>query len=351
MGSGLHTLLARLPPAPPLQHIPDTPGRAALLATLNGVMGDKLVESHNALATPMTLRYLGNPLNWQSLPAQLPPRGRVLLMVHGLCMNDLQWQTRHQDAPVNHGKMLAKALGYVPIYVRYNSGLSIVQNGQSLARQLEQLATHWPGGLGEISVLAYSMGGLVIRSACHNADMAALTWPAHLKNLLFLGTPHHGAPFESVGHWLERLLPVTAYSKPFVRLAQLRSAGIKDLRHGKVMDSSPALSPPPSPLIDPRTPLPLPGGVRCFAIAATTAAKRSLLADQLIGDGLVPLRSALGLHDEARHQLAFLPAHTMIAYRTSHMALLGSPQVARQLLHWLQSAHQEQISSEEHEPQ
>lgn len=25
LGSGLHTLLARLPPAPPLQHIPDTP--------------------------------------------------------------------------------------------------------------------------------------------------------------------------------------------------------------------------------------------------------------------------------------------------------------------------------------
>lgn len=108
----------------------------------------------------------------------------------------------------------------------------------------------------------------------------------------------------------------------------------------------PCPEPPPFPLIDPRTPLPLPDGVRCFAIAATTAAKRSLLADRLIGDGLVPLRSALGLHDEARHQLAFLPAHTMIAYRTSHMALLGSPQVARQLLHWLQSAHQEQILSE-----
>ncbi|MEL1220648.1 alpha/beta hydrolase, partial [Aeromonas hydrophila] len=106
-----------------------------------------------------------------------------------------------------------------------------------------------------------------------------------------------------------------------------------------------------SPLADPRTPLPLPGGVRCFAIAATTAAKRSVLADRLIGDGLVPLRSALGLHDEARHQLAFLPAHTMIAYRTSHMALLGSPQVARQLLLWLQSDHQEQSPAGEHDSQ
>lgn len=71
----------------------------------------------------------------------------------------------------------------------------------------------------------------------------------------------------------------------------------------------------------------------------------------MIGDGLVPLRSALGLHDEARHQLAFLPDHIMIAYRTSHMALLGSPQVARHLLHWLKSDHQEQSPTGEHDPQ
>ncbi len=41
----------------------------------------------------------------------------------------------------------------------------------------------------------------------------------------------------------------------------------------------------------------------------------------------------------------------MIAYRTSHMALLGSPQVARQLLHWLKSDHQEQSPAGEHDPQ
>ncbi|MGL5554669.1 MAG: alpha/beta hydrolase, partial [Aeromonas veronii] len=131
-----------------------------------------------------------------------------------------------------------------------------------------------------------------------------------------------------------QLLPATAYSEPFVRLARLRSAGIKDLRHGKVIDEV-AQPDPAAPLRDPRVPLPLPCSVNCYAIAATTAAKRSLLADRLIGDGLVPLRSALGQHNEARHQLAFLPAHTLIVYRTSHMALLASPQVGQQLLRWL----------------
>ncbi|WP_429088785.1 esterase/lipase family protein [Aeromonas allosaccharophila] len=334
LGSGINGLLTRLPPTPPLHHIPETPKRAALIATLNGVMGDALVESHNALATPMTLRYQGEPLDWQAMPTDLPREGRVLLMVHGLCMNDLQWQTLYQGEPVNHGEQLANALGYQPFYVRYNSGLPIAQNGQALALLLEQLLTHWPGDLKEITIMGYSMGGLVARSACRHASVAGLTWPAHLANLIFLGTPHHGAPLEHAGHWLEQLLPASAYTEPFVRLTRLRSTGIKDLRHGKVIET---LAPPDPavPMRDPREPLPLPCGVNCYAIAATTAAKRSLLADRLIGDGLVPLRSALGQHSEARHQLAFLPAHTLIVYRTSHMALLGSPQVGQQLLRWL----------------
>lgn len=334
LGSGINGLLTRLPPTPPLHHIPETPKRAALIATLNGVMGDALVESHNALATPMTLRYQGAPLDWQAMPTDLPREGRVLLMVHGLCMNDLQWQTLYQGEPVNHGEQLANALGYQPLYVRYNSGLPIAQNGQALALLLEQLLTHWPGDLKEITILGYSMGGLVARSACHHAGVAGLTWPARLANLIFLGTPHHGAPLEHAGHWLEQLLPASAYTEPFVRLTRLRSTGIKDLRHGKVIEP---LDNTDSHTLrhDPRSPLPLPAGVNCFAIAATTAAKRSLLADRLIGDGLVPLRSALGQHHEARHQLHFLPAHTLIVYRTSHMALLASPQVGQQLLRWL----------------
>lgn len=135
------------------------------------------------------------------------------------------------------------------------------------------------------------------------------------------------------------VITATAYTEPFVRLARLRSAGIKDLRHGTLLDDQDPTRDTAS--TDPRPSLPLPAGVACFAIAATTAAKRNLLADRLIGDGLVPLRSALGQHKEARHQLAFAPSHCWIAYRTSHMALLGSPQVTHQLLHWLTPLHQQ----------
>jgi hypothetical protein len=61
------------------------------------------------------------------------------------------------------------------------------------------------------------------------------------------------------------------------------------------------------------------------------------VADRLVGDGLVPLHSALGQHNDPKRCLHFAPDHQYIAYRTSHLGLLGSPAVAQQLLGWLKS--------------
>ena len=35
-------------------------------------------------------------------------------------------------------------LGYTPLYVRYNSGRHISENGRDLAEQLERLVAAWP---------------------------------------------------------------------------------------------------------------------------------------------------------------------------------------------------------------
>ena len=59
------------------------------------------------------------------------------------------------------------------------------------------------------------------------------------------------------------------------------------------------------------------------------------MADRLLGDGLVPLRSALGQHDRAAFALNFLPQHQCVRYRTGHLELLSSPAVRAQLLLWL----------------
>ena len=175
----------------------------------------------------------------------------------------------------------------------------------------------------------------IIRSAVHYARADGLGWPQRLRSIVFLGTPHHGAPLERAGNIVDVLLGSTSFTAPFARLGHLRSAGITDLRFGCVLDEDWHGHNRFHRKPDSRQRVPLPEGVACFAIAATTAAKRSLLADRLIGDGLVPLHSALGHHRDAKRRLDFPKSSQWIAYQTSHMALLSHPEVAAQMLRWL----------------
>jgi len=337
VGTGVDAVLAGLEPVIGSSDAadPDTPQRESVFAALNGVMGDHLVENNNPFAIPMTLRYRGEALDPQS-PLPIPgDSGKVLLLIHGLCMTDHQWRTQHDDQVVDHGEALASALGHTPIHLRYNTGLHVSTNGRELATLLEEFVAAWPTPIEELVVVAHSMGGLVIRSAVHLARENGLGWPDHLKKIVFLGTPHHGAPLEKAGNWVDTILAVTPYTAPFAKLGQVRSAGITDLRFGHVtaedwqgrdrFDRNP----------DVRRVLPLPENVACFTVAATTEEKRSAMADRLIGDGLVPLNSALGLHDDPRRCLAFPDSSQRIEYRTNHLGLLSSPDVTGQLVDWL----------------
>jgi pimeloyl-ACP methyl ester carboxylesterase len=312
-----------------------TPQREAFISALNGVMGDRLVASNNPFALPMTFRYRNEGLNWQATPALPEASGKIMLLIHGLCMIDLQRHAVRRDQVPDHGAVLAEALGYTPVYLHYNSGRHTSQNGRELAARLEQLISHWPTPIQELTVVAHSMGGLLTRSAVHYARQQELGWPDHLKSIVFLGTPHHGAPLEKAGNGLDTLLGVTPYSKPFAKLGQVRSAGITDLRYGHVLDDDWQGLDRFELHYDQRKVLPLPEDVACYTVAATTAEKRSVLANRLIGDGLVPLHSALGHHDDRQKRLLFAEDRQWIACRTSHMQLLSSPDVGRQLLTWL----------------
>jgi hypothetical protein len=201
VGRGVQAALTRLEPL--LQRLEgqseESPERLAVIAALNGVMGDRLAASGNPLALVMTLRLSEQyAQDIQGLEANLAynlaltgAEPKLLLVIHGLCMNDLQWTTQRRGHSINHASSLASALGYTPVYLRYNSGLHVSQNGQMLAQQLEELVQRWPTALSQISVLAHSMGGLLIRSALFYAEQAGQHWPQLVKHIVFLGTPHH----------------------------------------------------------------------------------------------------------------------------------------------------------------
>lgn len=316
-GGSIDALLGLLGPA--LGTGRDSHERAAVVAALNGVLGDYLVTTANPLATPMSLRVAG------------PATGRVVVLAHGLCMNDLQWLHGGHD----HGAALHRDLGFTPVYLRYNTGQHISVNGRALAQQLDTLLAHWPVPVQRLVLLGHSMGGLVSRSAVHYARHAGLAWPDQLTDMVFLGTPHHGAPLERAGNWVDIVLGATPYAAPFARLGKVRSAGITDLRHGNLVDEDWLGRDRFVRTADRRQPVPLPGGVRCFTAAATTGSRRGDVKDRLLGDGLVPLDSALGHHTDTSRTLAFARSRQKTFAGVNHLALLGDPAVYRQLRRWL----------------
>jgi PGAP1-like protein len=330
--------------APWLVRQDSSPEREAMLSALNGVLGDQLLETANPLTINMSLRHQGQRLVLEkSALAQAFPEatGKVLVLVHGLCMNDLQWRPAVPGGHPGHGEVLAQALGYTPVYLHYNTGLHTSINGQQLAALLDELVRAWPRPIDALSLLVHSMGGLVARSACVYARTAGPGWHAHLKHIVFLGTPHHGAPLERVGSWLDAILGSNAITRPFARIGQIRSSGITDLRHGHVLaehwEGQDRFEFVGSGSLAARKALPLPEGVACFAVAGTTSKtfKTPPAHGGLMGDGLVPVASALGTHASAALSLAFPPENQYVAYGVNHLALLKSEAIAAQLVRWL----------------
>jgi pimeloyl-ACP methyl ester carboxylesterase len=332
VGGGVDAAFAQL--APQLDQAAPSPQREAVLAALNGVLGDHLAASQNSLAIPMQLRRDGQPLELtrQALAADIPQAGgKVLLLAHGLCMNDLQWRRKGHD----HGAALAVDAGYTPVYLHYNSGLHISTNGRALAEMIENLLHAWPVPVDELVILGHSMGGLLTRSACHYGKLAGHAWPGHLRKIVFLATPHHGSPLERGGNRIDLVLGASPYTAALARLGKIRSAGITDLRHGSLLDEdwehrdrfARTKSHPPAAV-------PLPDGVQCYAVGATLPEKRGLRA-KVLGDGLVLLSSALGKHEDPARSLSFPESQQWTGYGMNHFDLLERRDVYERIYEWI----------------
>lgn len=295
VGGGLDLALGALTP---LLNQADTDRANAAQAALNGVLGDYLEDTTNPLATTMGL-----------YPLVDGATGPPIVMLHGLCMNEAQWRRDGADFPA-----ALAALGYQPLGLRYNSGRPIWKNGAELARLLDDMQ-------GPLTLLGHSMGGLVIRSAI--AQAGRRRWLKRLKCLVTLGTPHQGAPLERGGQQVQRLLNVSAYSRPLALLAARRSAGIRDLRHASLLEADAGKA----------SVLALPEGVTSYAVAATTSKKATGSPARWLGDGLVPVASALGQHRSPARRLAF--TDTALFTGLGHMALQTDAAVLKQLQDWL----------------
>jgi pimeloyl-ACP methyl ester carboxylesterase len=313
------------------------------IAALNGFVGDRLARSGNPLAASFHLRHRGRPVAIE--PDRLAaafsnPRRRVAVFVHGLACNESAWRMyseRHYDRrDTTYGSLLEAEAGYTSLYVRYNTGLHISENGRALAHLLDRLAGAWPTEIDELALIGHSMGGLVARSACHYGREASHPWTRSVRHVVFLGSPHLGAPLEKAANIAAWCLGLTDITQPLALLLNRRSAGIKDLRFGSLCDEDWQSTDLDALLAGRTSDVPLLEGAAHYFVAATVTRDPRHPLGVAVGDLLVrePSASGGGHLRRARFPLEdgrhFGPMN--------HLDLLNHPDVYAQMRRWLAGA-------------
>lgn len=275
------------------------------VAALNGLLGDHLFRTGNGLATDMAF-----------VPDADAPSGRVVVLIHGLMGTEAVWSAREGGG--DYGTWLARDLGMSPLYLRYNSGLAIADNGAAFAARLEALVDAHGRSIDELVLLGHSMGGLVARSACHVATVSGHRWLSLVRRAIYVGTPHRGAPLERWGRGLSRLLASIPdpYTRLLAQIGDLRSTGIKDLG-------------------DPRHPVPLLPTIKHLLIAGTISRDPAIAA--WFGDALVPVPSATDGLATVRAFRDELPEHVKVVPGVGHMSLACHPEVYAHVRAWCAS--------------
>lgn len=302
-----------------------------VVGVLNGVVGDRMVEQGNALALDLTLRVDDRdvPVTSRAL-ARAYPRAdrRLVVFLHGVCETETAWRYRadvwHPGAPPTHGERLHHDLGVTPLWVRCNSGRRVSANGADLDAMMSTVAERWHVPLDEISLVGHSLGGLIARSAVHQAAVRGASWVQRVRRVVCLGTPHHGADLERYANAQTWAFGLVAETRPFAAFLNRRSVGIKDLRYGNVLERDWRDHHPDALLRDTRGDGGLVDGIEYHVVAARFAEG---LLGHVMGDLLVRVPSATGRH--RRRPLAFTRQAELIG--VDHLGLLNHPRVYEHL--------------------
>ncbi len=314
-------------------------------AIINGLYGDYLDKKENALDLGMRFTHQNKILlmNKNSLKQTFPDAtAKVCIFVHGLMCTEWSWHIAaekfYNDPSVNFGSQLKADLGYTPLFVRYNTGRHISENGQRFSDLLTELIDSFPVDIEEIVLIGHSMGGLVSRSAGHYGDAGNIPWVRKLRHIVCVGSPHLGAPLEKAVNILGSLL--RAFNIPGTQApAQIlnsRSAGIKDLRFGYTVDDEWNGKDPDAFFKDNRLNLPLVDGVGYYFIAATVTADPKHPLGLLIGDIMVRVPSAAGHTADPARRIPFRSG--LIFNGMDHLHMANHPDVYKVIRDFLVSS-------------
>lgn len=203
-------------------------------AVANGLWGDALGRYASLIGTEMGIRDRdGNPVRIGGPePEAGPPlpTGRLIVLVHGLIKTERCWRAR-DDKP-GLFEALEGHQTVTPLMVRYNTGLAVATNGEHLASLIETVRLAWPVPVESIALVGHSMGGLVVLEACAAARRNDHAWIRSVTDVVTIGSPHRGAPLESLVNVVSQVLTVAPQTRALAEFLETRSRGIKDLGSG-----------------------------------------------------------------------------------------------------------------------
>jgi pimeloyl-ACP methyl ester carboxylesterase len=317
----------------------ERPVASLVLGALNGFYGHHLTGRSSELAIAMEVRQGDQVVSLSpgGLAAAFPQAGaRVVVFVHGLCETEAAWRLPARGTPPEarrpYGARLAGDLGFTPVYLRYNTGLHISENGRRLAEMLEALVEVWPVEVEELVLIGHSMGGLVARSACHYAERDSRRWAERVRHVFCLGTPHLGADLEKGANLLAWTLGRLPETRPLATVLNARSVGIKDLRYGSCVEEDWCDCDPDEFLRDRCREVPFLPDANYYFIGAT-------LNDgpfgTLLGDLLVRMPSASGRGNGRGRRIPFEVDNGRELSGLTHFDLLCHPAVYDQIRTWI----------------
>jgi len=256
-----------------------------------------------------------------------------VVFVHGLMETEFTWRVGAGPDGETYAGRLRRDLDATAVDIRYNTGRHISENGLSLADLIEELVAAWPVEVERIGLIGHSMGGLVARSACHLGAERGDAWVRQVRHSISLGSPHMGAPLAQGVHWASAALHALPETRPLAAFLRRRSAGIRDLRQGSLVDADWRDCDPDALRAAACQEVPLlEGATHCFVAATITRSGRHPVG-RLLGDCLVLEPSASGRSRTRR--IPFQAEHGMHLGGAHHIALLNHPAVYERLHAWL----------------
>jgi pimeloyl-ACP methyl ester carboxylesterase len=313
-----------------------SPPGALVVGALGGLIGDTLEREGSELVEPMSVRIGGRPVPLEpaALASAYPDATpRLVVFAHGLMETEFSWRVGAGPDGETYAARLRRDLDLTPVEIRYNTGRHISENGLSLADLLEELVAAWPVEVGTIALIGHSMGGLVARSACYQGAERGDAWVGNIRHSISLGSPHMGAPLAQGVHWASAALHAVPETRPLAGFLRRRSAGIRDLRQGSLVDADWRDCDPDALRVAACQEVPLlEGATHCFVAATITRSGRHPVA-RLFGDCLVLEPSASGRSRTRR--IPFQTEHGMHVGGAHHIALLNHPVVYQRLHAWL----------------